>query len=157
MAHSPRRLTCLHESYHIVAARTQGIATRLVEIASPGTVLESATPGRTAQGRTVYGISHAQLPKLGERAAIALMAGPLGERFCSGPDWIDGGQSDFKLVVAALKYTNLTYADLVVKTEAIVREWYGLASRLADWLEVYGSLDSTKIYRLCNSLAERLV
>ena len=23
--------------------------------------------------------------------------------------------------------------------------------RLADWLEVYGSLDSMRIYRLCNS------
>ena len=145
------RLTCVHEAYHVVVARIQGIATRLVEIAAPGTTIASScTPGRTAAGRTVYGIDHAQLPKLGERAALALLAGPLGERYCGGADWLDGGKSDFTLAVRALKYTTISHADLVRQTEEIVAEWHGLASRLADWLEVHGSLNSTQIYRLCS-------
>jgi hypothetical protein len=79
----------------------------------------------------VFGIDHSQLPKLGERAAIALLAGPLGERYCGGEDWLDGGRSDFKLASAALKYTTTSYADIVVKTERIVARvvFAGVASR----------------------------
>jgi hypothetical protein len=143
------RLTCLHEAFHVVGARTQGIATRSVKIAAPGSVLEGGS-GRAA-GRTCFGMSHAQLPKLGAPAAIALLAGGLGEKFCGGPDWLEGSRSDFKLAVEALRFTDVTHEELVTRTERIVREGYDLASRLADWLEVYGSLDSTRIYRLCNS------
>jgi hypothetical protein len=147
MTLSKHRLTCLHESFHMVAARTQGIATRSVEVAAPSTMLH----GGHALGITRYGIAHAQLPQLGERAAIAFLAGGIGEQFCGGPDWLEGSRSDFALAVQALKYTEVSYSELVRRAEEIVREWYGLASRLADWLEVYGSLDSTRIYRLCNS------
>ena len=59
------RLTCLHEAFHVVGARTQGIAARSVEVAAPGTTL----PGTRAAGRTRFGLSHAQLPRLGERGA----------------------------------------------------------------------------------------
>ena len=31
------------------------------------------------------------------------------------------------------------------QTEEIVREWWGVADRLADYLEVHGSLDARKI------------
>jgi hypothetical protein len=86
------------------------------------------------------------LPRLGAPAAISLLAGPLGERFCGGPDWLAGGGSDFALAAEALRYTTISYSELVRQTEQIVDESYGLASRLADWLEVYGSLDSTRIY-----------
>ena len=34
------RLTCLHEAFHVVAARVQGVVTRTVEVAPPGEVLE---------------------------------------------------------------------------------------------------------------------
>src|SRR5216684_6801343 len=125
------RLTCLHEAYHSIAGRTQGIATRSIEVAAPGTVLEGGSA--RAAGRTCFGISHAQLPQLGERAAIALLAGGLGEKFCGGPDWLEGSRNDFALAVQALKYTEISYSELVRQTEAIVRDWYGLASRLADW------------------------
>ena len=145
------RLTCLHEGFHIGVARIQGIATRSAMVAAPGTtIVSSCTPGRTAAGLTVYGIDHSQLPKLGAPAAISLLAGPLGEKYCGGPDWLAGGQSDFKLAAEALKYTEISYADLVRQTEELIDEWYGLASRLADWLEAHGSLTSTQIFRLCN-------
>ena len=88
---------------------------------------------------------------LGERAAIALLAGGLGEKFCGGPDWLEGSRNDFALAVQALRYTDVSYSELVSRTEEIIREWFSLASRLADCLEVRGSLDSTRIYRLCNS------
>ena len=143
----PFRLTCLHEAFHVVGARTQGIATRSVEVAAPGSTL----PGTNATGCTHFGISHAQLPLLGVRGAIALLAGGLGEKFCEGPHWEEGSLSDFELAVKALRYTDVSYVELIRRTNAIVREFYGLASRLADYLEVHGRLDSTQIYRLCTS------
>lgn len=140
------RLTCLHEAFHVVGARTQGIAARSVEVAAPGTTL----PGTRAAGRTRFGLSHAQLPRLGERGAIALLAGGLGEKFCGGMDWLEGSRGDFELAIEALRFTKVSYTDLVRRTEEIVREWYGLAWRLADYLEVYRSLGSAKIYQICN-------
>ena len=46
------RLTCLHEAFHVVGARTQGIAARSVEVAAPGTTLPGAGVRR---GRTRFG------------------------------------------------------------------------------------------------------
>jgi hypothetical protein len=141
------RLTCLHESFHCVAARINNIATRQIVVAPPGEVIEGT---RRCQGITRLGIDHSQLPRLGAPAAISLLAGPLGERYCGGVDWMAGGQSDFALAAEALKYTEVSYSELVKQTEQLIDEWYGLASRLADFLEAHGSLNSTQIHRLCS-------
>ena len=56
-----------------------------------------------------------------------------------------GSTSDFEQVIESLRFTLIDYGDLVRRTEEIVREWYGTADRIADYLEVHGSLDARKI------------
>lgn len=141
---SRRRLSCVHESGHIVAARSQNIPVLRAVVPFAGDLEASDGYGRAA-GKTNFGITRALLPRFGARAAIALMAGGLMKKLVGGHDWIAGSASDFEQVIESLRFTRIDYGELVRQTEQIVRDWYGTADRIADYLEVRGSLDARKI------------
>jgi hypothetical protein len=141
---SRRRLSCMHESGHIVGARSQRLVVLRAEVPLTGT-MEGSDGYARAAGKTHFAIRRALLPRYGARAAIALLAGGLMEKFAGGPDWIESSTTDFAQVIESLRYTKTEYAELLRKTEEIVAAWFGLASRIADYLEVYGELDARKI------------
>ena len=76
---SLRRLSCLHESGHIVGARSQKIPVLRAVVPFAGDLEASDGYGRAA-GKTHFGITRAMLPHFGARAAIALLAGGLMEK-----------------------------------------------------------------------------
>jgi hypothetical protein len=141
---SRRRLSCAHESGHIVGARSQKIPVLRAVVPFSGDLEASDGYGRAA-GKTHFGITRALLPRFGPRAAIALLAGGLMEKLVGGQDWIAGSASDFEQVIESLRFTRIDYGELVHQTEEIVREWWGVADRIADYLKVHGSLDARKI------------
>jgi hypothetical protein len=98
-----------------------------------------------ASGKTHFGITRVRLPAFGARAAIALLAGGLTEKMAGGQDWMAGSTSDFTQVIEALKFTRIDYGELVRRTEQIIRDHFGLIHRLADYLEVRGSLDAGEV------------
>lgn len=141
---SRRRLSCVHESGHIVAARSQKIPV-LRAVVPFVADLEASDGYSRAAGKTHFGITRAVLPRYGSRAAIALLAGGLVEKLVGGQDWMDGSASDFEQAIESLRFTRIDCGELVRQTEQIVRDWWGVADRIADHLEVHGSLDAQKI------------
>jgi hypothetical protein len=145
---SRRRLSCMHESGHIVGARSQKLVVLRAEVPLIGT-MEGSDGYARAAGKTHFGIRRALLPRYGARAAIALLAGGLMEKHAGGPDWMESSTTDFAQVLESLRHTKIDYAKLVRQTEEIVEAWYGLASRIADYLEVHGELDAKRINEIC--------
>ena len=45
----------------------------------------------------------------------------------------------------SLRFTRIDYGELVRQTEQIVRDCYGMADRIADYLEAHGELDARSI------------
>jgi hypothetical protein len=141
---STRRLSCIHEASHHLVARHQRIAVLRSVVPFKGT-LEASDGYSCASGKTYFGITRANLPSFGARAAIALLAGGLGERMAGGENWLDGSASDFEQAIEALKYTKIDYAELVRQTEQIIRDHWGAIHRLADYLEAYGEIDAAAV------------
>ncbi len=108
-------------------------------------VLEASDGYGCASGKTHFGSTRVRLPAFGARAAIALLAGGLTEKMAGGQDWMAGSTSDFTQVIEALKFTRIDYGELVRRTEQIIRDHFGLIHRLADYLEVRGSLDAGEV------------
>jgi hypothetical protein len=138
------RFTCLHEAFHVVAGRTQGLRALRCAISLTHEPVKSRQH-RDAAGVTTFPYSRAQMVGQGARAVITYMAGSIGSRMVGDPEWMETSASDFEVVLDALRFTATAYQDLLRQTEQICRDWRGMADRLADYLEIYGELSARKI------------
>jgi hypothetical protein len=101
-------------------------------------------------GFTVYAYSRVQMIRFGARAVRMYLAGAVGTKGASCPDWREGSTSDFVMVLDALRFSDTPYEELVRQTETLCEERAGQVARLADYLEVHGMLDARKIAEICS-------